>query len=103
MGLEISGFTRANLGQLWIAPYEYKDTLSHAVGLLAAYGMNVSVYNHQRCLVNEDIMGAYRKPISDWKAEYVEECRKCSRRAECGGLFLSATQYQRSRYIKAFP
>jgi hypothetical protein len=74
MGLGITGFTRANLNELWIDPYEYKDTLSQAVSLLAAYGMNVSVYNHQRCVVNDDILGAYRQSISDWKAEYVEEC-----------------------------
>ena len=64
--------------------------------------MNVSVYNHQRCLVNDDIMGAYRKSISDWKNEYLDECKKCSKIDECGGLFLSAKQYKHSRYIKAF-
>jgi His-Xaa-Ser system radical SAM maturase HxsC len=102
MGLEITGFTRANLNELWIDPYEYKDTLSQAVSLLAAYGMNVSVYNHQRCVVNDDILGAYRQSISDWKAEYVEECTKCTKRNECGGLFLSAKQYKQSQHIRAF-
>ncbi len=102
MGLEITGFTRANLDNLWIDPYEYKDTLSQAVGLLASYRMNVSVYNHQRCLVNDDIMRAYRKSISDWKNEYVDECQKCSKMHECGGLFLSAKQYKHSQHIRAF-
>jgi His-Xaa-Ser system radical SAM maturase HxsC len=102
MGLEITGFTRANLDKLWIDPYEYKDTLSQAVGLLVSYGMSVSVYNHQRCLVNEDILNVYRKSISDWKNEYVEECQQCAKRQECGGLFLSAKQYKRSQHMKAF-
>jgi hypothetical protein len=31
MGLEITGFTRANLDLLWIDPYEYKHTLSDRV------------------------------------------------------------------------
>ncbi len=102
MGLEITGFTRANLDALWIDPHEYKDTLSQAVRLLESYGMNVSVYNHQRCLVNDDIMKAYRKSISDWKNEYLEECSGCTKLNECGGLFLSAKQYKHSSHIMAF-
>lgn len=102
MGLEITGFTRANLNALWIDPYDYKDTLSQAVRLLESYGMNVSVYNHQRCLVNDDVMNAYRKSISDWKNEYLEECSGCKKLDECGGLFLSAKQYKFSEHIKAF-
>lgn len=103
MGLEITGFTRANLDELWIDPYEYKDTLSQAVGLLESYGMNVSVYNHQRCLLNDDIMRAYRKSISDWKTEYLDECQACTRMNDCGGLFLSAKHFKHSQYIKAYP
>ena len=102
MGLEITGFTRANLNELWIDPYEYKDTLSQAVSLLAAYGVNVSVYNHQCCVVNDDILGAYRQSINDWKAECVEECTKCTKRNECGGLFFSAKQDKQSQHIRAF-
>ena len=102
MGLEITGFTRANLDLLWIDPYEYRNVLSEACNLLDSYGMNVSVYNHQRCLVNSDVMGMYRKSISDWKNEYLEECVSCTKRDECGGLFLSAKQHKYSRYIKAF-
>ena len=102
MGLEITGFTRANLNLLWIDPYDYKDTLSQAVGILESYGMNVSVYNHQRCLINDDIMRTYRKSISDWKNEYLAECEKCTKLNECGGLFSSAKIYKHSDYIKAF-
>jgi len=46
MGLEITGFTRANLDILWADPYNYRDTLSEAVEVLRAYGMHCSVYNH---------------------------------------------------------
>ena len=67
MGLEMIGFTRANLDALWIDPADYRDVLSEAVGILAAYRMNVSVYNHQLCLVNDDVLPYYRKSISDWK------------------------------------
>lgn len=79
MGLEITGFTRSNLEHLWIDPYEYKDQLSEAVALLNAYGVDTSVYNHQLCTVNPDVLGNYRKSISDWKNEYLDECRACQR------------------------
>lgn len=102
MGLEITGFTRPNLEALWIDPYDYKDVLSAAVDVLLSYGLNVSVYNHQLCTVNEDVLRVYRKSISDWKNEYVEECDACSRRGECGGFFSSSVMYRRSKYIRAF-
>lgn len=102
MGLEITGFTRPNLDILWIDPYGYKDILSEAVALLNSYGMTVSVYNHQLCTINPDVLGNYRKSISDWKTEYLDECVRCTKRTDCGGLFSSSKQYQHSRYIKAF-
>ncbi len=64
--------------------------------------MNVSVYNHQLCTVNPDISKVYRKSISDWKNEYVDECAKCSRRGDCGGFFSSSVMYRRSSHIRAF-
>jgi His-Xaa-Ser system radical SAM maturase HxsC len=101
MGLEITGFTRPNLDMIW-DPYEYKDTLSEAVHLLNSYGMSSSVYNHQLCTVNADVMPNYRKSISDWKNEFLDECLVCTRREECGGLFSSSKMYRHSAYINAF-
>lgn len=98
----MTGFTRANLDELWIDPYDYKDTLSDAVKILAGYGMNVSVYNHQLCLVNDDIAPYYKKSISDWKNEYVEECDGCKRLSECGGFFSSGVQNGYSKKLTAF-
>jgi His-Xaa-Ser system radical SAM maturase HxsC len=102
MGLEITGFTRPNLDLLWIDPYEYKDLLSEAVAVLNGYGMAASVYNHQLCTVNPDIQDNYRKSISDWKNEYLDECGSCIKRDECGGLFSSAKLYKHSSHIKAY-
>jgi His-Xaa-Ser system radical SAM maturase HxsC len=102
MGLEIMGFTRANLGELWVDQYDYKDKLSVAVSILSSYGFNVSVYNHQRCLVNDDVMHAYKKSISDWKNEYLDECKECIKKEECGGFFSSQIKYKISSYIKPF-
>ena len=102
MGLEMMGFTRANLDKLWIDPYDYKDNLSNAVSILAKAGMNVSVYNHQLCLINQDIMPYYRKSISDWKNEFAPECNSCSRVDDCGGFFASGIQYGYSKNLTAF-
>jgi len=102
MGLEMTGFTRANLDVLWIDPSDYRDILSEAVGILAGYRMNVSVYNHQLCLVNEDVLPYYRKSISDWKNEYVPECTGCQRKEQCGGFFSSGVQHGYSRHISPF-
>jgi len=102
MGLEITGFTRANLGILWIDPYEYRDILSDAVAILNAYGMNASIYNHPLCTVNSDVWSNYRKSISDWKNEYLDECVGCSKIGDCGGFFSSGKRYRHSKHIKAF-
>ncbi len=102
MGLEITGFTRPNLEVLWIDPYGYKDVLSEAVALLNSYGVPTSVYNHQLCTINPDVMGNYRRSISDWKTEFLDECVTCAKRSDCGGLFSSSKMYRHSKYIKAF-
>jgi len=102
MGLEITGFTRANLDELWIDPYDYKDSLSEAVRVLEVAGLRVSVYNHQLCLVNRDVEHVCLKSISDWKAEYMDECRTCSKRSCCGGLFSSSKEHKFSAHIHAF-
>ncbi|RON42955.1 His-Xaa-Ser system radical SAM maturase HxsC [Pseudomonas frederiksbergensis] len=102
MGLEMMGFTRANLDGLWIDPIEYKDILSKSVGILAKYGMNISVYNHQLCLVNSDIYPYYRKSISDWKNEYAVECEACTRKSDCGGFFSSGIKHGYSKSLIPF-
>lgn len=102
MGLEITGFTRANLEILWIDPFTYKEALSEAIAVLNAYGIYASIYNHQLCTINPDVEGNYRKSISDWKNEYLDQCAVCRRRGDCGGLFSSAKLYKHSEHIRPF-
>jgi His-Xaa-Ser system radical SAM maturase HxsC len=101
MGLEMMGFTRSNLNQLWIDPFEYKNILSAAVAVLNTYGINTSVYNHQLCVINNDVLPNYKKSISDWKNEYVDECNLCVKKSECGGFFSSSKLHRYSDHIKA--
>ncbi|ODP34341.1 His-Xaa-Ser system radical SAM maturase HxsC [Pandoraea sp. ISTKB] len=102
MGLEMTGFTRANLDSLRVDPASYREELSSAVRILRSYGLRTSVYNHQLCLVNEDVEPAYVKSISDWKNEYAKECDPCTRKAECGGFFSSEIKYGYSPSITPF-
>jgi His-Xaa-Ser system radical SAM maturase HxsC len=93
MGLEITGFTRANLDSLWIDPADYQDELYQAVSFLADSRMHVSIYNHQ-CVLDKRLWPFARKSISDWKNEYMPECEGCREKENCGGFFASAkTRY----------
>ncbi|HEY1654218.1 MAG TPA: His-Xaa-Ser system radical SAM maturase HxsC [Candidatus Tumulicola sp.] len=101
MGLEMTGFTKANLNELWIDPYDYQPQLRAAVHLLDAYQMNVSIYNHQLCVLDPLLWRFARKSISDWKNEYMPECEACVKQTECGGFFSSA-KVRYSEHIQPF-
>jgi len=101
MGLEMEGYTTFNLDKLWIDPYDYQEELKETVLFLNDFGMNVSIYNIPLCLLPEELWDFSRKSISDWKNIYFEECTKCSKFNECGGMFKSSVK-KHSNYIKAF-
>lgn len=99
MGLEIMGFAVANLDELWIDPVDYQHELVSAVQFLACRGLNVSIYNHQLCVVPRELWSFCRKSISDWKNDYLPKCADCRARDDCGGFFSSALQRRVSRHI----
>lgn len=101
MGLEMTGFTKANMDVLWIDPINYQMQLEKAVEILSRSGVNVSVYNHQLCLIPKSVWPYTKKSISDWKNEYMPECEGCEMRADCGGFFSSA-HFKYSGCIKPF-
>ncbi|MDZ4367604.1 MAG: His-Xaa-Ser system radical SAM maturase HxsC [Afipia sp.] len=90
MGLELMGFARANLEELWIDPLDYREELTAAVNILSRARMNVSLYNLQHCLLDRSIWPYARRSISDWKQEYMPECNGCEMKAKCAGFFASA-------------
>jgi His-Xaa-Ser system radical SAM maturase HxsC len=100
MGLEIRGFAKSNLNQLWIDPFEYRDELAQAVDILSRSQMRVSIYNHPLCIIPESARPFAVKSISDWKADFLDECLSCNSRQECGGFF-SSNLVKTSFYIKA--
>ena len=101
MGLEYIGYTPHNIEKLWIDPFEYQNELSEAVEYLASQGLNVSIYNTPLCLIPEKLWMFARKSISDWKNDYLEECKSCTKINDCGGLFTWNLK-KHSIYIKPF-
>lgn len=99
MGLEMTGFTRANIDSLWIDPIQYKKQLYEAVSYLSDSRIKTSVYNHQLCLIDDRIWSFSVKSISDWKNEYFDECLGCSKMSSCGGFF-SSSSIRRSESIR---
>lgn len=100
MGLEMVGFARANMGDVWIDPVEYQAELYEAVTLLDRKGLRAMIYNHPHCLIDRRLWPFSIRSISDWKNEYHPECLKCSVAHECSGFFFSA-KYRHSEHIKA--
>jgi His-Xaa-Ser system radical SAM maturase HxsC len=89
MGLEMTGFARANKELLWIEPDQYTDELLKAVLFLDNRKIKTSIYNLQHCLMPTRLWPFMRRSISDWKNEYEGECRECDVRTLCGGFFSS--------------
>jgi His-Xaa-Ser system radical SAM maturase HxsC len=100
MGLEMIGFARANMDEVWIDPVDYQAELREAVSLLARRGVRTMIYNHQLCLIDRELWPFTVRSISDWKNEYHPECLECSVREQCGGFFFSA-KYRHSDHIHA--
>jgi His-Xaa-Ser system radical SAM maturase HxsC len=98
MGLEITGFTRPNLNQLWIDPSDYQQELREVVEFLAIRGMNVSIYNHQLCILPRSLWGFARRSISDWKNLYLPACDGCEVRDDCAAFFKSSI-LRHSKYL----
>jgi His-Xaa-Ser system radical SAM maturase HxsC len=92
MGLEMFGLVHRNLGELWIDPADYQEQLVLACRTLSDAGMNVSIYNHQLCVLDESLWPLARKSISDWKNIYLPACNGCAALDDCGGFFASGAK-----------
>jgi His-Xaa-Ser system radical SAM maturase HxsC len=100
MGLELFGFARPNIEQLWVDPVTYGEELRIGVETLAPAGLHVSIYNHQLCTIPRALWPFAVRSISDWKNVYFPECEGCSVRESCGGFFASS-HHRRSAHIRA--
>lgn len=98
MGLEFVGYTARNVDELWIDPYDYQEELARAVTFLRRRDMQVSIYNHQLCVLPRDLWPFATKSISDWKNLYLPECEGCGEKDRCGGFFQWAVK-RHSQFI----
>lgn len=92
MGLENVGYAPRNMAALWIDPYDYQEQLESAVEILSTRMMNVSIYNHQLCVLRRSLWKFASKSISDWKNIYLDQCASCDVQRACGGFFTRATK-----------
>jgi His-Xaa-Ser system radical SAM maturase HxsC len=97
MGLEMFGLVHQHLDELWIDPADYQRELRAASAILCDAGMNVSIYNHQLCVLDPTLWPLARKSISDWKNVYLPACNGCHVIDQCGGFFQSGTKIHSTR------
>jgi His-Xaa-Ser system radical SAM maturase HxsC len=100
MGLELMGFARSNSDSVWIDPRSYAETLADAVETLHGAGMRALIFNHPLCVLPARAWPHAVASISDWKNDYLDECRRCQVQARCGGLFSSGL-VKGATYIEA--
>ena len=91
MALEPTGFAKANMDKLWIDPFDYQDVLVDAVEILRRSHIRTHLFNHQLCTLPHSLWPYAAQSISEWKNEYLDECRGCEVKSQCGGFFSSAT------------
>ena len=99
MGLEVIHRARENIKLLWIDPHLYGNELFKAVQILHRADINVSIYNHQLCIIPKSLRQFARKSISDWKRGYPSICEECAVRNDCGGVFTTSEKWL-SKYLQ---
>jgi His-Xaa-Ser system radical SAM maturase HxsC len=104
MGLEPVGNAMVNIEKVWIDPLDYSDQLGLTVKTFYRQDMDVSIYNHQLCIIPKHLWDHCKKSISEWKNIYFETCSNCTVKTLCGGFFESAsTSTKHSSGIKSVP
>jgi His-Xaa-Ser system radical SAM maturase HxsC len=100
MGMENTGYARANDEEVWVDPVDYVGDLEEAVRQLHYRRVAVSIYNLPLCILPADLWSFARQSISDYKNIYLDECAGCRERTRCAGLFESSRK-KHSRGIRA--
>lgn len=101
MGMEPTGYAKANLDQLWVDPTLYGSLLYEAVRQLSRHRICASIYNHQLCTLDPHLWRYARQSISDWKNVFLEVCSGCTARSRCCGFF-SSSMAAHSSHIRPF-
>lgn len=87
MGLEPMGYAQKHYQELHVNVSEHVGVLEKAVMMLAGRGIPVSLYNLPLCILPSALRVFARQSISDWKQKYLDGCKTCGLKSECGGFF----------------
>jgi His-Xaa-Ser system radical SAM maturase HxsC len=90
MGLEMTGFAKQNVDNVWIEPDVYQAELVKAINLLTRAKVKALIYNHQMCILDKKLWRYNVASISDWKNSFISECDSCSMKSTCGGFFTTS-------------
>lgn len=90
MGIEPYGLASVNADQVWIDPLDYTEQLQKSIEIFQRRNMNVSIFNHQLCVLPQPLWRFSSKSISEWKNKYYPVCDLCMIKAKCGGFFASS-------------
>lgn len=101
MGLELMGFAKANVDDLWIDPRDHAETIAASAEILERAGLRTSIYNLPLCLLDQRARRFAVKSVSDWKREYWRQCEGCTQKSLCGGSFASS-RAKLEPYIQPF-
>ena len=102
MGLEMTGLARPNSSEVWIDPAGYQSELRAATLTLASARISTMIYNHQLCVLDEQLWPYAVRSISDWKNDYLDICRRCAVQDRCGGVFTTSGN-RLSQHLKPIP
>jgi His-Xaa-Ser system radical SAM maturase HxsC len=90
MGLEMTGLARPNRDLVWVDPYDYRQELMDAFSVLESAGVRTRIYNHQLCIIDQELWPAAVQSISDWKNDFPELCKPCLVKDHCAGVFTTS-------------
>jgi His-Xaa-Ser system radical SAM maturase HxsC len=94
MGLELLGNAAKHREQVWVDYRTVAPELSRAIRHLLQHGLAPRIYNLPLCQVDPLYWSLCAKSISDYKQTFRPECRGCSVRDHCGGLFGTALNHR---------
>ena len=69
--MEIKGYVKKNLNRLWIDRFDYQKELIQAVQYFDLVGMNLSVDNHQLCMLDRSLCPSRERRFPDWQNMYL--------------------------------
>lgn len=87
MAMEMTGSAHENRKEVWVPYRAAFQSVSTAVDVLIAAGINVMLFNYPLCTVEPKYWPLCRKSISPEKVRFSEVCDNCKMRRSCGGVF----------------